>query len=54
MGVEETAATFLTLTKPSTSGGETQLLLGHGEGQTATLEQAREAVAQGAKKGAAR
>ena len=32
VGVEETAATFLTLTKPAGPGGETQLLLGHGEG----------------------
>ena len=45
VGVEETAATFLTLTKPATPGGETQLLLGHGEGAVATLEQARQAGA---------
>src|SRR6202035_3947559 len=46
-GVEETAATFLTLTKPSAPGGETQLLVGLGEGPVATLEQARQAVADG-------
>jgi biopolymer transport protein ExbD len=51
VGVEETAATFLTLTKPSSSGGEPKLLLGHGEGSEATLEQARQAVASGAKAG---
>jgi biopolymer transport protein ExbD len=51
VGVEESAATFLTLTKPSASGGETRLLLGHGEGPTATLEQARQAVADGVKEG---
>ena len=51
VGVEETAATFLTLTKPPVPGGETQLLLGHGEGPVATLEQARQAVADGAKAG---
>jgi biopolymer transport protein ExbD len=51
VGVEESAATFLTLTRPSLSGGETRLLLGHGEGATATLEQARQAVASGVKEG---
>jgi biopolymer transport protein ExbD len=51
VGVEETAATFLTLTKPAAPGGETQLLLGHGEGRVATLEQARQSVADGVKEG---
>jgi biopolymer transport protein ExbD len=51
VGVEETAATFLTLTKPSVPGGETQLLVGLGEGPVATLEQARKAVADGVKEG---
>src|SRR5271169_3595477 len=51
IGVEETAATFLTLTKPSGPGNETKLLLGIGEGPTATLEQARQAVADGVKEG---
>jgi biopolymer transport protein ExbD len=48
VGVEETEATFLTLTKPSGPGGESRLLLGLGEGPTATLEDARKAVADGA------
>ena len=52
VGVEESAATFLTLTKPAVPGGETQLLLGHGEGPMATLEEARKAVADGVKAGA--
>ena len=51
VGVEESSATFLTLTKPSASGGESRLLLGHGEGAAATLEQARQAVIDGAKAG---
>jgi biopolymer transport protein ExbD len=51
VGVEESAATFLTLTKPAVSGGETQLLVGHGEGPVATLDQARQAVAAGVKEG---
>ncbi len=51
VGVEEPSATFLTLTKPATPGGETRLLLGHGEGAVATLDQAREAAADGVKQG---
>jgi biopolymer transport protein ExbD len=51
VGVEETAATFLTLTKPSGATNESKLLLGIGEGPTATLEQARQAVSDGAKAG---
>ena len=44
------AATFLTLTRPS-SNGEPRLLLGHGEGPVATLDQAREAASKGVKEG---
>jgi biopolymer transport protein ExbD len=51
VGVEETAATFLTLTNPAASGGEPRLLLGHGEGPVATLDQARQAVADAAQQG---
>jgi biopolymer transport protein ExbD len=51
VGVEESAATFLTLAKPAVPGGETRLLLGLGEGPTATLEEARKAVADGVKEG---
>ncbi len=51
VGVEETSATFLTLTRPSRPGGESKLLLGHGEGPTATLDQARKAAADGVKEG---
>ncbi len=49
VGVEETEATFLTLTKPQGPGGESRLLLGHGEGPTISLEEARRAVADGLK-----
>src|SRR5262245_63718149 len=38
VGVEETSATFLTLTKPSAMEGESRLLLGHGAGPVATLD----------------
>ena len=51
VGVEETSATFLTLTKPSVTGGEPRLLLGHGQGATATMDQARKAAADGVKQG---
>jgi biopolymer transport protein ExbD len=51
VGVEETAATFLTLTRPASPGGEPKLLIGHGEGPVATLDQARQAAADGAKQG---
>ncbi len=51
VGVEETQATFLTLAKPATATGEPRLLLGHGEGAVATLDQARKAVADGVKQG---
>jgi biopolymer transport protein ExbD len=51
VGVEESAATFLTLAKPAVPGGETQLLLGLGEGPTIALDAARQAVADGIKEG---
>jgi biopolymer transport protein ExbD len=51
IGVEESSATFLTLAKPTTPGGEPRLLLGHGEGAVVTLDQARQAAADGAKQG---
>ena len=47
VGVEEFAATFLTLTKPTGPSGESVLLLGHGQGTPATLEQARQMVIAG-------
>jgi biopolymer transport protein ExbD len=51
VGVDENSATFLTLARPSAPGSEPQLLLGHGEGAVATIEQARQAVADGVKQG---
>ncbi|HKI18722.1 MAG TPA: biopolymer transporter ExbD, partial [Isosphaeraceae bacterium] len=51
VGVEESVATFLTLSKPAIPGGEPRLLLGNGEGAVATLDQARQAVADGFKQG---
>jgi biopolymer transport protein ExbD len=51
VGVEESAATFLTLLKPTAPGAEARLLLGHGEGAPATLDQARKAVRDGLRDG---
>lgn len=51
VGVESNAATFLTLLEPTAPGGEPQLLLGHGKGPPATLDQAKRAVDQAAKEG---
>jgi biopolymer transport protein ExbD len=51
VGIEESAATFLTLLKPSAPGAEPRLLLGHGEGPPATLDQVRKAVAEGVREG---
>ena len=54
VGVEETAATFLTMTRPGSAANESTLLLGIGEGPTVTLEQARQAVSDAAKCGGLR
>src|SRR5262245_31025269 len=51
VGVEESAATFLTLLKPAARGAEPRLLLGHGAGSPATLEQARKFVHDGVREG---
>jgi biopolymer transport protein ExbD len=53
VGVEERAATFLTLQKPATKAvdAEPRLLLGHGEGVPATIEQARQFVRDGLREG---
>ncbi len=51
VGVEESAATFLTLLKPEGPGAESRVLIGNGEGSPATLDQVRKAVAEGVKAG---
>jgi len=51
VGVEDSSATFLTLLKPRAVGAEVDLLLGHGTGPKVTLDQARDAVAKGAREG---
>src|SRR6516225_2698057 len=51
VGVEERAATFLTLLKPASPGAEPRLLLGHGEGPAATVDQARQFVRDGLREG---
>src|SRR3954466_9186690 len=51
VGVEETAATFLTLLKPSAPGAGARVLRGNGDGPPATLEQVKKAVADGLREG---
>ena len=51
VGVEESAATFLTLQKPERGGAAARLLLGHGEGAAATLEGARQFARAGVREG---
>ncbi len=51
VGVEESAATFLTLLQPAARGAEPRLLLGHGDGAPATIEQARQFVRDGVRQG---
>jgi biopolymer transport protein ExbD len=51
VGVEENAATFLTLLKPDTPGGEPKLLLGNGDGPVASYDDVKNAVAQGVRDG---
>ena len=51
VGVEESAATFLTLLKPSAPGAEPKLLIGNGKGDVANLDGARNAVTEGVKEG---
>ena len=52
VGVEETAATFLTLLKPDAPGARPRLLVGNGdEGRAVDYEQAAAAVSEGVAKG---
>ena len=51
VGVEEPSATFLTLLRPAAPGAAPRLLLGHGEGPPATLDQARQSVREGVREG---
>ena len=51
VGVEESAATFLTLLRPEAPGAEPKILLGNGGGPAATLDQVKKAVADGLRGG---
>lgn len=51
VGVEESAATFLTLLKPQAPGGEPRVVIGNGDGPPASPDQIRKAVAEGIKEG---
>ena len=51
VGVEESAATFLTLVRPKAPGGEPAVLLGNGDGPPVSLEQLKRAVSDGLRTG---
>src|SRR5215469_6214766 len=51
VGVEESAATFLTLLRPQGGDAAPRVLLGNGKGQDISLDQAKQAVAAGLREG---
>jgi biopolymer transport protein ExbD len=51
VGVEESAATFLTLMRPAGPGAEPVILLGNGDGPPVSLDQVKQAVADGLRAG---
>lgn len=51
VGVEETAATFITMMKPQTPGGESKVVIGNGDGPAASPEQIRKAISDGVRQG---
>jgi biopolymer transport protein ExbD len=51
VGVEESAATFLTMLKPEKPGATPRVLIGNGDGKLATLDQVKAAVADGVRQG---
>src|SRR4051812_769444 len=51
VGVEESAATFLTMLRPVAPGSESRILLGNGGGTPATLDEVKRAVADGLREG---
>lgn len=51
VGVEKDAATFISLVKPVTPGGEAKIVVGLGDGPAATLDAAKTAVTEGVREG---
>jgi biopolymer transport protein ExbD len=51
VGVEESAATFLTVLRPAAPGAAPRVLLGNGGGPPATLDEVKKAVADGRREG---
>lgn len=51
VGVEKDAATFISILKPSTPGGEPKVVIGLGDGPRASIEQVKKAIADGVREG---
>jgi biopolymer transport protein ExbD len=51
VGVEETNATFITMMRPEIPGAEPKIVVGVGDGNAATLDDVRKAIADGVKEG---
>ena len=51
VGVEQDAATFISLIPPPVTGGAAKAVIGLGDGPGATAEQVKQAVAQGVREG---
>ncbi len=51
VGVEESAATFISVLRPEAPGAPARVVLGLGDGREATLDEVRREVAEGVKEG---
>jgi|SRR5579864_1021262 len=51
VGVEETAATFITMMKPERPGVPARVVLGNGDGPPSSMEDIRKAIDEGVKQG---
>jgi biopolymer transport protein ExbD len=51
VGVEENAATFVTMVRPDVAGAEPKIVIGVGDGNAATMDDVRKAVTDGIKEG---
>jgi biopolymer transport protein ExbD len=51
VGVEKDAATFISILKPATPGGDPKVVIGLGDGPRASIEQVKKAIADGVREG---